>query len=86
MMRKITRMKHWAARTIFRLDELTFITLYVRTAVVKGVSDIIHIDFLLTPRTETGSGIVVLQESKKGGTSKVVVAECRVHFGGDYGG
>ena len=48
-MRKAARMKHQAARARSRLEELTFGTFYVRTAAVRGVNGIGHIDSLLRP-------------------------------------
>ena len=47
--RKAARTKHEAVRGRSRLDELTFGTFNIRTAVVNDVNGISHIDTLLRP-------------------------------------
>ena len=62
-MRTAARMKHQAARARSRLEELTFGTFNVRTAAVKGVNGIGHIDFLLRPCAAKGCDVIGLQET-----------------------
>ena len=73
-MRKAARMKHQAARARSRLEELTFGTFNIRTAAVKGVNGIGHIDSLLRPCAAKGCDIIGLQETKQDGTSEIVAA------------
>ena len=57
-------MKYQAARATSRLGELTFGTLHVRTAAVKGVNGS-HIDSLLRPCAAKGCDVIGLQETKR---------------------
>ena len=67
-----------AARARSRLDELTFGTFNVHTAVVNGVNGISHIDTLLRSCPAKGCDVVGLQESKRNGTSEIVASRYRV--------
>ena len=84
--RKATRMKHKAARTRSRLDELTFGAPNVPTAAINGGHGISHIDTLLRPCVAKGCGVIGLQETKRNGTSEIVASGYRVHFSGDCSG
>ena len=83
MERKAARMKHKAARARLRLEELTFGTFDVRTAVVNGVNGIGLIDTLLRLCAAKGCGVIGLQETKRDGTSKIMASGYRVFFTGD---
>ena len=85
-MRKAARMKHQAARARRRLEELTFGTFNVRTAAVKGVNGIGHIDSLLRPCAAKGCDVIGLQETKRDGVSEISAAGYRVYFSGDCSG
>ena len=74
MKHQAARMKHQAARARTRLEELTFGTLNVRTAAVKGVNGIGHIDSLLRPCAAKDCDVIGLQETKRDGTSDIVAA------------
>lgn len=63
-----------AARAKSRLDELTFGTFNVHTAVVNGVNGISHIDTLLRSCPAKGCDVVGLQESKRNATSEIVAS------------
>ena len=84
--RKAACIKHKAARARSRLDELTFGTINVRTAVVNGTNGIGHIDTLLRPCAAKGRDVIGLQETKRDGTSEIVASEYRVFFSGDCSG
>ena len=75
-------MKHKAARTRSRVDELMLGTFNVRIAAVNGVNAIGHIDTLLRPCAAKSCDVIGLQETKWHGTSKVVVSGYRVYFSG----
>ena len=62
-MRKAACMKHQAARARSLQDELMFITFNVRTAAVKGVNGIGHIDSLLRPCAAKGCDVIGLQKT-----------------------
>ena len=83
--RKTTRIKHKAARARSWLEELTFGTFNVCTAVVTGVNDIGHIDTLLNPCAAKGCDVIGLQATKKDGTSGIVACGYRVFFSDDCG-
>ena len=85
-MRKASQKKHKAARARSRLDELTFGTFNVRKAVVNGVNGIGHIDTLLRPCAAKGRDVIVLQETKRDGTSEIVASGHRVYFSCDCSG
>ena len=85
-MRKAPRMKHQTARARCRLEELTFGTFSVRTAVVKGVNGIGHIDSLLRSCAAKGCDVLGLRETKQEGTFEIVAAGYRVYFSGDCSG
>ena len=57
-MRKAARNKHQAAMARSRLEEFTFGTFNVRTAAVKGVNSIGHIDSLLRPCAAKGCDVI----------------------------
>ena len=69
--RKPARKKHKAARARSRLEDLTFGTFNVHTAVVNGVNGIGHIDTLLRTCAAKGCDVIGLQETKRDGTSKI---------------
>ena len=81
-----TLKKHKAARARSRLEELTFGTFNVRTAVVDGVNGIGNIDTLLRPRAAKSCDVIGLQETKRDGTSEIVASGYRVFFSGDCSG
>ena len=81
--RKSARKKHKAARARSRLEELTFGTFNVRTAAVKGVNGIGHIDTLLRTCAAKGCDVIGLQETKRDGTSEIVASGYRVFFSDD---
>ena len=81
--RKAARMKHKAARTRSRLDELMFGTFNVHTAAVNGLNGSGHIDTLLRPCAAKGCGVSRLQETKRDG---IVAFGYRVYFSGDRSG
>ena len=82
--RKSARKKHnKAARARSRLQELTFGTFNVRTAVVSGVNYNGHIGTLLRTCAAKGCDIVGLQETKRDGTSEISASGYRVFFSGD---
>ena len=81
--RKSGRKKHKATRTRSRLEELTFSTFNVRTAVVNGVNGIGHIDTLLRTCAAKGCDVLGLQETKMDGTSEILASGYRVFFSGD---
>ena len=85
-MRKATRMKHQAAKARSRLEKLTFGSFNVRTAAVKGVNGIGHIDSLLRSCAAKGCDVLGLRETKRDGTSEIVAAGYRVYFSGDCSG
>ena len=86
-MRKAAHMKHQAARAKSRLEEFTFGTFNVRTAAVKGVNGIGHIDSFLRPcSAKKGCDVIGLQETKRGGTSEIVAAGYRIYFSVDCSG
>ena len=58
----------------------------VRTAVVKGVNGIDHVDTLLRPCAAKGCGVIGLQEIKRDGTSNIVASGYRAFFSGDCSG
>ena len=70
--RKCVRKKHKAAKAKSRLEELTFGTLNVRTAVVNCVNGIGHIDTLLRACAVRVCDVIGLQETKKDGISEIV--------------
>ena len=72
--RKPARKKHNAARARSRLEGVTFGTFNVRTAAVKGVNGIEHIDTLLRPCAAKGCGVMRLKESKRDGTFEIVAS------------
>ena len=80
VMGKGARIKHKATRARSRLNELTFGTFHVCTAVVNGVNGIGHINTLLGPCAARGCDVIGLQESKRNGTSKIVRSCHRVYF------
>ncbi|CAM9886650.1 unnamed protein product, partial [Ascophyllum nodosum] len=80
--RKAASIKRKAAWARFRLEELTF---NVRTAAVNSVSGIAHIDTLLRPCAVKGCDVIGLQETKRDGTSEIVVSGYRVYFSGVKG-
>ena len=69
-----------------RLEELTFGTFNVCTAIVNGVNDIGHINILLRPYAAKGCDIIGLQETKTDGTSEIVASGYRVFFSSDCSG
>ena len=69
--RKSARKKHKATRARSRLEELTFVTFNVGTAVVNGVNGIGHIDTLLRTCAAKGCDVIGLQETKRDGTSEI---------------
>ena len=58
----------------------------VRTAAVKGVNSIGHIDSLLRPCAAKGCDVIGLQKTKRDRTSEIVAAEYRGYFSGDCSG
>ena len=78
----VARMKHQAARAKSRLEELTFGTFNVRTAAVKGVNGIGHIDSLLRPCAAKGCDVLGLPETKRDGTSQIVATGYRATSAG----
>ena len=64
-MRKAARMKHQAARAMRRMQELTFGTFNVRTAAIKGVNGIGHIDVHFRICAAKGYDVMGLQETKE---------------------
>ena len=85
-MRKAARMKHQAARARSQLEEFTLGAFNVRTAAVKGVNGIGHIDSLLRSFAAKGCDVIGLLETKWDGTSAIVAAGYRVYFSGDCSG
>ena len=81
--RKPTRKKHKATRARSRLEELTFGTFNVRTAVVNSVNGIGHIDTLLRTCAAKGCDVIGLQETKRDGTFEISASGYRVFFCGD---
>ena len=81
--RKSGRKKHKATRTRSRLEELTFSTFNVRTAVVNGVNGIGHIDTLLRTCAAKGCDVIGLQETRRDGTSEILASGYPVFFSGD---
>ena len=69
-----------------RLEVLTFGSFNVRTAAVKVLHGIGHIDVLLRPCAAKGCDVIGLQETKRGGTSEIVAAGYRIYFSGDCSG
>ena len=64
---KAASMKPKATRARSWLEELTFGTFNVRTAAVKGVISVGHINTLLRPYPAKDCGVIIgLQETKKG--------------------
>ena len=84
--RKSARKKYKAARVRSQLEELTFGTFNVRTAVVNGANGIDHIDTLLRPCAARGYDVIGLQEVERNGTSDIVASGYRVFFSGDCSG
>ena len=84
--RKAARMKHQAVRARRWLEELMFGTFIVRTAALKGVNGIGHIECLLRICAGKGCDVIGLKETKRGGTSEIVAAGHRVYFSGDCSG
>ena len=82
--RKSARKKRKAARARSRLEELTFGTFNVRTAVVNGVNGMGHIDTLLRFCAAKGCDVIGLQKTKRDGASEISASGCRVFFNGDY--
>ena len=82
-MRKAARMKHQDARARDRLEEFTFGNFNARTAAVKGINGIGHIDSLLRPCAAKGCDFIGLQGTKWEGTSEIVAAGYRVYYSGD---
>ena len=80
VVRKAGRIKHKAAKTRSRLDELMFGTFNVRTAAVNGVNGIGHIDTLLRPCAAKGCDGIGLQVTKRDGTSEIVASGYHVLF------
>ena len=76
-------MKHKAVRARSRLDEFTFGTFDIRTAVVNGVDGIGHIDTLMKFWAAKGCDVIGLQETKRDGTSEIVPTGYHVNFSGD---
>ena len=81
--RKSARKKHKAARARSRLEELTFGTFTVRTAVFNGVNGVGHIDTLLRICAAKGCDVIGLQDTKRDGTSEILASRYRVFFSGD---
>ena len=81
--RKFARKKHKAARATPRLEELTFGTFNVRTAVVNGVNGIGHINTLLRNRAVKDCDVIGLQETKRDDTSKILASGYHIVFSGD---
>ena len=67
-------MKHKAAMAMSRLEEVTFGTFNVRTAVANGVNYIGHIETRLRPCAAKGCAGIGLQETKRDGTSKITAS------------
>ena len=67
-------LKHKATKTRSGLDELTFGTSNVRTAVVNGGITINHIDTLLKPYAARRYGTIGLRKTKRDRTSAVVAS------------
>ena len=61
-----------------RLEVLTFGSFNVRTAAVKALHGIGHIDVFLRPCAANGCDII-----QRDGTSEIVAAGYRVYFSGD---
>ena len=80
---KSARKKHKSARTRSRLEELMFGTFNVRTSAVSGVNGIGHIDTLLRSCAAKGFDVIVLQEIKRDGTSKISASGYCFFFSGD---
>ena len=78
--RKYVRKKYKATRARSRLEELTFGTFNVCTAAVNGVNGIGHVDTLLRTCAAKGCDVIVLQEVKRDGTSKISASGYRVFF------
>ena len=76
-------MKNQAARARKQLEELTLGTINVRTAAVKGVNGIDHINCLLRICARKGSDAIGLQETRRDGTSELMAAAYGVYVGGD---
>ena len=79
-------MKCQAARAKRRMQKLTFGTFNVRTAAVKGVNGISHIDVLSRICAAKGCDVIGLQETKGDGISGIVTAGYRVYFSCDCSG
>ena len=78
--RKSARKKYKATRARSRLEKLTFGTLNVRTVAANGINGIGHIDTLRRTCAPKGCGVIVLQETKRDGTSEVPASGYRVFF------
>ena len=76
--RKSARKKHKTTRARSRLEELTFGTFNFRTAAINGVNGIGHIDTLLRTCAAKGCDVIRLQETKRDGTSEILVSGYRV--------
>ena len=85
-MRRAAEMKHKAVRARSRLDDFTFGTFNIRIGAVNYVNGISHINTLLRPCAARGCDVIGLQETKRNGSSEIVVSGYRVYFSCDCSG